>query len=410
LNCNAVVAGRYCQVCGQENIAPKESAWHLITHFFYDITHFDGRFFSTVKYLLLKPGFLTAEYTRGRRMSYLHPVRMYVFTSALFFLIYFSFINEHSDHTKEQISSLKEQLVLKEDQAKRLYLLKVANAKDTVMAAAIGRALSDYEADIAQLQKKVAAASVHETNSKKIDKAYTDIKGRSTILNAVIDSVREESKKERQSHIADSALHAGTPDSLSGRVIINDRDILDFNVYKDQDAYIAVQRQLPQDRRDGIIERSVKLRLLRIHMEKPEEREKLLDDLFERFKHSFPKLLFVSLPFFAFFLWLLYFRRKEFYYADHGIFTVHIYCAIFIFILLFYLLRAMQDASGWNIFSWLKTGLVVYGVYFVYKAMRNFYGQGRYKTLVKYIVLSGMTSVIMTILVLIFLTISAYNI
>lgn len=408
MNCNAVVAGRYCQVCGQENIAPKESAWHLITHFFYDITHFDGRFFSTVKYLLLKPGFLTAEYTRGRRMSYLHPVRMYVFTSAFFFLLYFSFINEHAGHTNEQISSLNEQLVLKEDQAKRLYLLKVANTKDTVMAAAIGRALNGYEADIAQLKKKVAA--VHETNSGKIDKAYTDIKGGSAVLDAIIDSIREESKKEAQSHTADSALHAGTPDSLSGRVIINDRDLLDFNVYKDQDAYMAVQRQLPQGRRDGIIERSIKLRLLRIHMEKPEEREKLLNDLFERFKHSFPKLLFVSLPFFAFFLWLLYFRRKEFYYADHGIFTVHIYCAIFIFILLSYFLEAVRDASGWSIFSWLKTGLIVYGVYFVYKAMRNFYGQGRYKTLAKYIALSGMTSVIMTILVIIFLIISAYNI
>ena len=408
MNCNAVVAGRYCQVCGQENIAPKESAWHLITHFFYDITHFDGRFFSTVKYLLLKPGFLTAEYTRGRRMSYLHPVRMYVFTSAFFFLLYFSFINEHAGHTNEQISSLNEQLVLKEDQAKRLYLLKVANTKDTVMAAAIGRALNGYEADIAQLKKKVAA--VHETNSGKIDKAYTDIKGGSAVLDAIIDSIREESKKEAQSHTADSALHAGTPDSLSGRVIINDRDLLDFNVYKDQDAYMAVQRQLPQGRRDGIIERSIKLRLLRIHMEKPEEREKLLNDLFERFKHSFPKLLFVSLPFFAFFLWLLYFCRKEFYYADHGIFTVHIYCAIFIFILLSYFLEAVRDASGWSIFSWLKTGLIVYGVYFVYKAMRNFYGQGRYKTLAKYIALSGMTSVIMTILVIIFLIISAYNI
>ena len=174
MNCNAVVAGRYCQVCGQENIAPKESAWHLITHFFYDITHFDGRFFSTVKYLLLKPGFLTAEYTRGRRMSYLHPVRMYVFTSAFFFLLYFSFINEHAGHTNEQISSLNEQLVLKEDQAKRLYLLKVANTKDTVMAAAIGRALSGYEADIAQLKGKIP------------------------------------------SHIADSALYAGMADSLSG--------------------------------------------------------------------------------------------------------------------------------------------------------------------------------------------------
>jgi hypothetical protein len=145
-------------------------------------------------------------------------------------------------------------------------------------------------------------------------------------------------------------------------------------------------------------------------MEKPEEREKLLDDVLERFKHSFPKLLFVSLPFFAFFLWLLYFRRKEFYYADHGIFAVHIYCAIFIFILLSYFLEAMRDTSGRSIFSWLRAGLVVYGVYFIYKAMRNFYGQGRYKTLVKYIALSGMTSVVMTILVIIFLIISAYNI
>lgn len=301
-------------------------------------------------------------------MSYLHPVRMYIFTSAIFFLLYFSFINQHADHTNEQISSLNKQLVLKEDQAKRLYLLKVANTKDTAMAAAIGRALSGYEADIAQLKRKI------------------------------------------QSHIADSALHAGIPDSLSGGVIINDRNLLDFNVYKDPYAYMAVQRQLPQDRRDGIIERSIKLRLLRIRMEKPEEREKLLGDLFERFKHSFPRLLFVSLPFFAFFLWLLYFRRKEFYYADHGIFTVHIYCVVFIFILLFYLLRAIQEASGWNIFSWLKTGLAVYGVYFVYKAMRNFYGQGRYKTLAKYVLLSWMTTAIMAILVLIFLIISAYNI
>ena len=155
-------------------------------------------------------------------MSYLHPVRMYVFTSAFFFLIYFSFINEHSGHTNGQAGFLKEQLALKEDQAKRLYLMKVVNAKDTVMAAAIGRAISGYEADILQLKKKVAGAAIDETNSREIDKAYADIKGGSAILNAIIDSVREESKKEQQSHIADNALHAGKPDSLSGRVIIND--------------------------------------------------------------------------------------------------------------------------------------------------------------------------------------------
>jgi len=83
--------GRYCHVCGQENVEPRESFWHLVTHFFNDITHFDGKFFITLKDLLFKPGFLSKEYMMGRRASYLNPIRMYVFTSAIFFLIFFSF-------------------------------------------------------------------------------------------------------------------------------------------------------------------------------------------------------------------------------------------------------------------------------------------------------------------------------
>ncbi len=94
LNCGATVVGRYCHVCGQENLEPKESVWHLVTHFFNDITHFDGKFFTTLKDLLLKPGFLSREYMNGRRASYLNPVRMYVFTSAIFFLIFFSFFQK----------------------------------------------------------------------------------------------------------------------------------------------------------------------------------------------------------------------------------------------------------------------------------------------------------------------------
>src|SRR5436189_4808282 len=91
LNCNAEVQGRYCQNCGQENTEPRETVWQLILHFFQDITHFDGKFFSTVKYLFLRPGFLSKEYMAGRRAAYVNPIRMYIFTSAFFFLIFFSF-------------------------------------------------------------------------------------------------------------------------------------------------------------------------------------------------------------------------------------------------------------------------------------------------------------------------------
>ena len=94
LNCGTTVVGRFCHVCGQENVEPKESFWHLVTHFFNDITHFDGKFFITLKDLAFKPGFLSKEYMIGRRASYLNPIRMYVFTSAIFFLVFFSFFQD----------------------------------------------------------------------------------------------------------------------------------------------------------------------------------------------------------------------------------------------------------------------------------------------------------------------------
>lgn len=97
LNCGTVVIGRYCHICGQENLEPKESFWLLISHFFNDITHFDGKFFITLKDLLVKPGFLSKEYLIGRRASYLNPIRMYVFTSAIFFLLFFSFLYSEKD-------------------------------------------------------------------------------------------------------------------------------------------------------------------------------------------------------------------------------------------------------------------------------------------------------------------------
>ncbi|MEO6453843.1 MAG: DUF3667 domain-containing protein [Ginsengibacter sp.] len=90
LNCGTEVLGKFCHICGQENIEPKESIWHLANHFINDVTHFDGKFFSSLKYLITRPGFLSNEYMIGRRASYLNPIRMYLFTSAIFFLAFFS--------------------------------------------------------------------------------------------------------------------------------------------------------------------------------------------------------------------------------------------------------------------------------------------------------------------------------
>ncbi|OSZ82503.1 hypothetical protein CAP35_04325 [Chitinophagaceae bacterium IBVUCB1] len=96
LNCDAQVDGRYCKQCGQENIEPKQTFWGLITHFFNDVTHFDSKFWGTLKPLLLKPGYLTEEYVKGRRMKYIDPVRMYLFVSFAFFLLYLTLSGSNS--------------------------------------------------------------------------------------------------------------------------------------------------------------------------------------------------------------------------------------------------------------------------------------------------------------------------
>ncbi|HVW14692.1 MAG TPA: DUF3667 domain-containing protein [Mucilaginibacter sp.] len=89
LNCGTILQGHFCPNCGQENLELKESFGHMMSHAISDYFHFDEQFFGTLKPLLFKPGFLTNEYMAGRRVRYLHPVKMYIFISIVYFLLAF---------------------------------------------------------------------------------------------------------------------------------------------------------------------------------------------------------------------------------------------------------------------------------------------------------------------------------
>jgi hypothetical protein len=87
LNCDAIIYGRYCQVCGQENVEHKLGIFGLIKHFIFDLLHFDGKFFSTLKMLFTKPGIVPLQYIQGKRKSYLEPFKMFFFTSTIVVLL-----------------------------------------------------------------------------------------------------------------------------------------------------------------------------------------------------------------------------------------------------------------------------------------------------------------------------------
>lgn len=341
LNCGTETTGRYCPACGQENIEPKQSLWHLINHFFSDVTHFDGKFFVTVKDLFRKPGFLSREYMMGRRASYLDPIRMYIFTSAIFFLITLSRVNVN-DMFKEQEASTE---VQKKPDLKTL--------------------LSDAETkqDSAEIRQ---AFQLLTKPHVKVDK--------------------------------DSTQHTG-----GVKVSLEKSDYLSVA------AYDSTQKALPADQRDGWIRRKVTIKTIELNLRRKKEGVGLYKEMIGIFLHNFPKVLFISLPAFAFILKLLYVRRKTFYYVDHGIFSVHLFIFSFLIILALIAISTFKNYTGWHWLDWLFLIGVLYPIYYYYKAMRTFYGQGRGKTILKYILLFFMAFFVQLIIVVGAIMVTVYE-
>lgn len=87
-NCNATLShANYCPECGQQNTTKNVGIGILVKDFIDDFFTLDSRLFKTIFPLLFKPGFLTLEYNKGKRIKYLPPLRMYLVLSILMFLI-----------------------------------------------------------------------------------------------------------------------------------------------------------------------------------------------------------------------------------------------------------------------------------------------------------------------------------
>jgi hypothetical protein len=86
-NCDASLAGPWCAQCGQKS-SSLNPTWHDVVHeWLHEVLHLDGKIFQTLRTLFLAPGALTAEHNRGRRASYIGPLRLYLTMSVVFFVL-----------------------------------------------------------------------------------------------------------------------------------------------------------------------------------------------------------------------------------------------------------------------------------------------------------------------------------
>ncbi len=84
-NCGAPLHGHWCSQCGQPAVHYRRSFRHVIVDILDSFFNWDSKFFATMAWLIVRPWHLTNEFLRGRRVRQLHPLRLYLLASVLFF-------------------------------------------------------------------------------------------------------------------------------------------------------------------------------------------------------------------------------------------------------------------------------------------------------------------------------------
>ena len=69
----------------------------------------------------------------------------------------------------------------------------------------------------------------------------------------------------------------------------------------------------------------------------------------------------------------------------------------------------LRQYTDWGFIGWLEAILFFAGIYYTYKAMRKFYGQGRAMTLLKFFLLNTMAFFSIIILFAIFFTLTVFR-
>ena len=87
-NCHTILSleNNFCPHCGQENHDLKVPIGHLAFEVFEGFTHFDTKFYNTMRAILFSPGKITKDFLEGRRGRYVPPIRLYFLISFIFFL------------------------------------------------------------------------------------------------------------------------------------------------------------------------------------------------------------------------------------------------------------------------------------------------------------------------------------
>jgi hypothetical protein len=354
LNCGEVLTGQHCSHCGQRAKVRVLSLGGLLRDLFGDLTDFDSRIWRTLVPLAFRPGTLTSDYLRGRRTYYTPPFRMYLVLSVAFFLATTIGANP-GDAMRLNVG---------EDGA-NLQIIDGSNEQATPNA--------EPPTDGAKRTTTPAAAAPASSAPAPQDNAAAGPKlapDRQRVVDAIVSklprSEREGARRELEREIGELTPEEMAPVSR----LVNDpcgESNLQVEIGAWGDKYEPRLRDACR----------------RIMADSKSFGRALYENI--------PKMMFIFLPLIAAVMFMLYLGSGR-YYVEHLLFFVHYHAFFFLGGLAIVVLDRgaglFEKSAIGAALSFLEGALtfvlVFYVPYYLYRAMRRVYGQGRLVTLLKY--------------------------
>ncbi len=371
LNCGASLDGtyNYCPLCGQENNDNNVSFGTLINDFFSNYFAFDSRFAKSAGPFLFKPGFLTNKYMEGKRMTYAHPLRVYLIVSLFYFFVCTLVVKDMLQQTSQFQKSV-------EDTANLSFLDKKDREvlKETLSAKSMEEVLQEMdesgEADYKTLSRAIRENTTAEERAKlqnnlnafMLDSLLLDPQDSSSIMKMDItglnDPVKTSISVDTSSNFFlfeqfEKLYEMSKNDELSEEQII---DSLSTEPITGFERYASTQ---------GI-------KIMRA------EREQVGAYIVK----NLPIMMLILIPIFAGALKLLYIRRP-FLYINHIIHGFHLHSfAYFTYGLTLIFTYFVIESDG--VSSFINFLVYVLVTTYAYISFLRVYKQGWFKTLVKF--------------------------
>ncbi len=341
LNCSVPldIIDRYCHNCGQINTTKKLSFKDFFGEFFASIFSYDSRLRHTIVVLLFNPGKISKEYIEGKRIKYANPFRFYLSVSIIFFIINGLFID--FDGLSAGV----------EDQVSKAKIIKNSS-------------------DIDSLKQKINAEI-----EKNEGLSLSDKKILNTTLSNVDSITFLGNKKDKPKEVM---YYTQIQIDSMGFVKKTTELWSMYDDYYDKTGQKSVSKALTELKHNkNWFNKYLYHRAIKTNSIDENYGQELLEFIFNKL----PFIIFFFLPLFALAIWVLYIR-KPFNYMEHLVFIFHTQTMFFILIGIAILIDQIT-----------KTGLassiaMLIFLFYLYKAMRKFYNQGRIKTIVKFLLVN----------------------